>query len=73
MPQNEVSFTTITEGVLTICTYTELAPFAYEDSGQIVEIEWVIGYTYFQVGLRSNMGFALNEGWKPVALQLFGG
>ena len=43
MPQNEVSFTTITEEVLTICTYTEFAPFAYEDSGQIVEIEWVIG------------------------------
>ena len=39
MPQNEVSFTTITEGVLTICTYTEFAPFAYEDSGQIVEID----------------------------------
>ena len=36
MPHNEKPFTTITEGVLTICTYTEFAPFAYEDSGQIV-------------------------------------
>ena len=30
------TFTTITAGVLTICAYTEFAPFAYEAAGQIV-------------------------------------
>ena len=36
MSQNETTFTTITKGVLTICTYTEFAPFSYEYEGQIV-------------------------------------
>jgi len=29
------AFTTISEGILTICTYTEFAPFSYEDGGAI--------------------------------------
>ena len=29
-------FTTITPGILTICTYTEFAPFSYEEDGEIV-------------------------------------
>ena len=36
MPENKNAFTTITEGILTICTYTEFAPFSYEDGGDIV-------------------------------------
>ena len=36
MPENQNAFTTISEGSLTICTYTEFAPFSYEDGGDIV-------------------------------------
>ena len=36
MSENEFAFTTLSEGVLTICTYTEFAPFSYEDRGDIV-------------------------------------
>ena len=36
MPENKNAFTTISEGILTICTYTEFAPFSYEDGGDIV-------------------------------------
>ncbi len=36
MPKNKAAFTTISEGVLTICTYTEFAPFSYEEGGDIV-------------------------------------
>tara|TARA_Y100001960_G_scaffold37548_2_gene35686 strand:+ start:2291 stop:2443 length:153 start_codon:yes stop_codon:yes gene_type:complete len=28
--------TTITPGILTICTYAEFAPFSYEEDGEIV-------------------------------------
>ena len=36
MAKNKNAFTTISEGILTICTYTEFAPFSYEDGGDIV-------------------------------------
>ena len=36
MSENEFAFTTLSEGILTICTYTEFAPFSYEDRGDIV-------------------------------------
>ena len=36
MPENNNAFTTISEGILTVCTYTEFAPFSYEDGGDIV-------------------------------------
>ena len=36
MAKNKDAFTTISEGILTICTYTEFAPFSYEDGGDIV-------------------------------------
>ena len=36
MPENKNEFTTISEGILTICTYTEFAPFSYEEGGNIV-------------------------------------
>ena len=36
MPSNIVPFETIVPNVLTICTYTEFAPFAYEEQGRIV-------------------------------------
>lgn len=36
MPANDVQFETIVPNILTICTYTEFAPFAYEDHGKIV-------------------------------------
>ena len=36
MPSNIVPFETIVPNVLTICTYTEFAPFAYEEHGRIV-------------------------------------
>ena len=36
MSKNKDTFTTITEGILTICTYTEFAPFSYDDGGDIV-------------------------------------
>ena len=36
MPENKNAFTTISDGILTICTYTEFAPFSYEDGGDIV-------------------------------------
>ena len=36
MSENKFAFTTLSEGVLTICTYTEFAPFSYEDRGDIV-------------------------------------
>ena len=36
MPVNKNAFTTISEGILTVCTYTEFAPFSYEDGGDIV-------------------------------------
>ena len=36
MSKNKFAFTTLSEGVLTICTYTEFAPFSYEDRGDIV-------------------------------------
>ena len=35
MSKNKDAFTTISEGILTICTYTEFAPFSYEDGGAI--------------------------------------
>ena len=35
MSKNKHAFTTISEGILTICTYTEFAPFSYEDGGAI--------------------------------------
>ncbi len=35
MSKNKDAFTTISEGILTICTYTEFAPFSYEDGGDI--------------------------------------
>ena len=35
MPKTKDAFTTISEGILTICTYTEFAPFSYEDGGDI--------------------------------------
>ena len=35
MSKNKDAFTTISEGILTICTYTEFAPFSYEDGGNI--------------------------------------
>ena len=35
MSKNKGAFTTISEGILTICTYTEFAPFSYEDGGAI--------------------------------------
>ena len=36
MSESDLAFTTLSEGVLTICTYTEFAPFSYEDRGDIV-------------------------------------
>ena len=36
MSENNFAFTTLSEGILTICTYTEFAPFSYEDGGDIV-------------------------------------
>ena len=36
MPENKNAFTTISDGILTICTYTEFAPFSYEDGDDIV-------------------------------------
>ena len=36
MSENKVAFTTISEGILTICTYTEFAPFSYENGSDIV-------------------------------------
>ena len=36
MSKNKFAFTTLSEGVLTICTYTEFAPFSYEDRRDIV-------------------------------------
>ena len=36
MSEHKFAFTTLSEGVLTICTYTEFAPFSYEDEGDIV-------------------------------------
>ena len=35
MSKNKDAFATISERILTICTYTELAPFSYEDGGDI--------------------------------------
>ena len=35
MSKSKDAFTTISEGILTICTYTEFAPFSYEDGGAI--------------------------------------
>ena len=35
MSKNKAAFTTLSEGILTICTYTEFAPFSYEDGGDI--------------------------------------
>ena len=36
MSDSENSLATITPGILTICTYTEFAPFSYEEGGEIV-------------------------------------
>ncbi len=36
MPANIARFETIVPSILTICTYTEFAPFAYEEHGKIV-------------------------------------
>lgn len=36
MPNNIVQFKTIVSNILTICTYTGFAPFAYEEHGKIV-------------------------------------
>ena len=36
MSENKVAFTTVSEGILTICTYTEFAPFSYENGRDIV-------------------------------------
>ena len=36
MSKNKDTFTTITERIFTICTYTEFAPFSYDDGGDIV-------------------------------------
>lgn len=36
MAINNDAFTTISAGILTICTYTEFAPFSYVDGGDIV-------------------------------------
>ena len=36
MPANNARFETIVPNVLTICTYTEFAPFAYEEHGKVV-------------------------------------
>ena len=36
MPKNMNAFTTVSEGILTICTYTQFAPFSYEDGVNIV-------------------------------------
>ena len=36
MPTNKARFETIVPNVLTICTYTEFAPFAYEEHGKVV-------------------------------------
>ena len=36
MPANITRFETIVTNILTICTYTEFAPFAYEEHGKIV-------------------------------------
>jgi ABC-type amino acid transport substrate-binding protein len=36
VPANTVKFETITPNRLTICTYTEFAPFSYEEQGKIV-------------------------------------
>ena len=35
MSKNKDAFTTISKGILTICTYTEFAPFSYEVGGDI--------------------------------------
>ena len=35
MSKNQDAFTSISEGILTICTYTEFAPFSYEEGGEI--------------------------------------
>lgn len=35
MSKYKDAFTTISEGILTICTYTEFAPFSYEDGGDV--------------------------------------
>lgn len=36
MPENTCQFETIVPNTLTICTYTEFAPFSYEENGRIV-------------------------------------
>ena len=36
MSENKGVLSTLSPGVLTICTYTEFAPFSYEDGGEIV-------------------------------------
>ena len=36
MSENRGVFSTVSPDVLTICTYTEFAPFSYEDGGEIV-------------------------------------
>ena len=39
MSKNKDAVTTISEGILTICTYTEFAPFSYEDGGDIADTD----------------------------------
>ena len=36
LSDSENRLVTITPGILTICTYTEFAPFSYEEDGSIV-------------------------------------
>ena len=36
MSENKFAFTTLSEGILRICTYWEFAPVSYEDRGDIV-------------------------------------
>ena len=36
MSENKGVLSTVSPSVLTICTYTEFAPFSYEDGGEIV-------------------------------------
>ena len=56
MTTNIVRFETIVPNILTICTYTEFAPFAYEEHGKIVGSDiFLLGCFAREMGLGINI------------------
>ena len=56
MPTNIVRFETIVPNILTICTYTEFAPFAYEEHGKIIGSDiFLLEFFARKMGLGTNI------------------